>query len=524
WEASPTCTNYCHGGKWSADANYRGNTTSPSWTATTADADCGDCHRSPPATSGHSTVTGTTECGSCHNGYVCTAANLAACTVNKTVHMNGSLQVNASCTGCHATQVTGSAAGFSITRRPITPEFGYAWSHKRSANPIGTVSAADCGVCHMEGDVSGNMNGTYHGNGRINLRDPDTGLHIKQVAFVTVGNSVTAGNSAGWGYYDTSSAADASFYTFARNLSNATLEGTVQAIMINQCLKCHDSNGATNASARIGADPTKPFGTTIGSTTNYTGADVTAGGTPGGVTDVNYSFATSNASYHPIRGRQNNSYVTATRMYAPWNGITKTAGNTTSWGYIISCWDCHAPQGATGLQTMTVTAHGGTTTLRQAYWSANATNLCTACHRTVPATGASTNNHGAGSAWASGGNGTPGQAARDACYRCHGSYTNSKPPRPYAGQDAHGFNAFAPYAGTGDTMWPVGSTAAQEKYRPYAFMRNAGSVGTWNTAGDTVGWRPASAPGIPAGTATCRRGSASGCSNGHGDYTPGGVY
>ncbi|HET8734218.1 MAG TPA: hypothetical protein VFM45_10665, partial [Anaeromyxobacteraceae bacterium] len=465
WEATPTCTNYCHGGKWAADANTRGTLTSPSWTGTSTAAACTACHQAPPNTSIHS---GATDCSLCHNGYTCTTANLAACTVNKTVHLNGVVDAaGGSCTGCHASAIT-STKFAGVTRRPVTPEFGYAWSHKRSANPSRTVTPGDCGVCHMEGDTSGNMSGTYHGDGYVNLRDPDTGLQIKQVTF--------GGTGAG-GY--SSTAVDATFVTWGRNLSSNALEATVQAVMINQCLKCHDSNGATSAAARIGTVAAKPFNTTIGSTANYTGTGITAAGTPGGVTDVNASFATTNSSYHPVRGKQNNSFAAGTRMVAPWN-MTKTAGSTTGWGYLMSCWDCHAPQGATGLQTFTVTAHGGTTTLRGTAThatggtqpaAAGAVTLCNACHRLYNTCGsttdacATTTSHGAGSAFSSNpGRSTKSAYLRYACNKCHASGYTTAVVRPQRAIDSHGTNVL-PSTGTKTSRWSTDP-------RPFAFIRN----------------------------------------------------
>jgi hypothetical protein len=454
-------------------------------------------------------VTSATSCSGCHPGYTCTSGNLAGCQVNKALHINGVTDANVSCIDCHT-----AANG---TRRAIVPEFVNTWSHKRSATSSGTVSKYDCAVCHMEGDVAtGDKNATWHQNGLIDLRDPDTGQHIKAVSW--------GGTGAG-GY--TATAVDMQFVSFIRDLSSNQLEAAIAATMINQCLKCHDSNGAASTLAQVpagqGGTASKPFGTTIGSTSNYTGAGVTANGTAGGVTDVNASFATTNSSYHPVRGKQNNAFVSNSRMNAPWNALstsvriaTASAGSTTTWGFLVSCWDCHSPLGARGVQTRSVTAHGSPTTLRQNYWASASLNLCTSCHNVQAGNGS---NHGAGSAWASGGSSTPGANSKTACYRCHGSVTNSKPPRPFSGQDAHGYDAFAPWTGT-DTMWPVGATNTS---KPYGFMRNAGGSGTWNVSG-TAGWRPASTPTLTAGTATCASGTASGCSNGHGTYTPGGVY
>jgi hypothetical protein len=83
WETTPTCTNYCHGGKWApaspaTNAQYRGAVTSPSWTATTAAVTCSACHLSPPTSAAHASVGPTVNCSGCHAGYACTSGNLAA--------------------------------------------------------------------------------------------------------------------------------------------------------------------------------------------------------------------------------------------------------------------------------------------------------------------------------------------------------------------------------------------------------------------------------------------------------------
>jgi predicted CxxxxCH...CXXCH cytochrome family protein len=490
--AAGCASTYCHG-------QFRNGQTGKTlvW-AQDITLTCNSCHGTAgpnPATPPGGSHPANSTCATCHTGYTGT-------TVNLTTHMNGRLEAaGGDCTGCH-----NSAQG---TRRAIVPEFAGAWSHKRSA--AGAVTKFDCAVCHMEGDpTTGDTTAAHQGTpgGNINLRDPDLGTEILGVTW----------GGTGAGTY-TSTASPVAFTRFSRNLGSATLEPAVQAIMINQCLKCHDANGANSPLARVPTTGTaaKPFGTTIAGA-GYTGAGVTALGTLGGVTDVSASFAATNSSYHPVRGKQNNSYVGNARMYAPWNALSpaKVAATTTSYGYLISCWDCHAPVAATGVQTSTVTAHGGAATLRRSVWVQSTTdNLCIVCHNTT----AGSNDHGAGSAWASGGNSTPGSRARDACYFCHSS-SIAKPARPIPAQDAHGFNAFAPAAGT-DTMWPVGAT---NTYRPYGFMRSiAATGGRWSG----TSWRPSRTPELTSGSATCG-GSGSlgtGCgSENHGTYTPGGVY
>jgi hypothetical protein len=314
--------------------------------------------------------------------------------------------------------------------------------------------------------------------------------------------------------------------------------------MINQCLKCHDANGAMDPEAQVsGGTPGKPFATTITTSGYYQGGNgMTAcgAGTNGCVTNIDASFGTGNASYHPIKGKQNNSYIGNAAMMAPWNALptNKTAGvinATNSWGYLISCWDCHAA--SSGTLTSTVTAHGSAptpanatrVTVRARIYTAStlgSVNLCRQCH--FPAN--QTSNHPASSAAASHDNNPNSWMAR-ACHYCHlstwgGGTVGTPPPRPMPAQDYHGFDAFGPNMPTTDRMWPVGTL---ESFKPYAFMRNVGNVtgsqGNWRSA--NAAWRPRTAPGQTMGAASCGGNvlMSSGCTGrSHNSYGPGGVY
>ena len=405
----------------------------------------------------------------------------------------------AGCTECHNGVINSPVAATLdatvTTRRNVVAEFSNTWSHKRSGG--GTVTAYDCIVCHMEGDMSTGKGTSSHANGYVDLRDPDLGTAIESVTW----------NGATPGQYN-SSGSQLQFVRFSRNLGSNTLEANATAIQINHCLKCHDADGATNANAQVlGGSALQPFNTTI---TGHV-APYNSNG-QGNVVDVNSSFATANASYHPVRGKQNNSYTQGAMMIAPWN-MTKTNGNNTQYGYLISCWDCHAPSGATGVQTSTVTAHGAIATLRGAIRQAGttaATNLCLNCHATTYATTAS--QHPTGSAFAAGGSGAMSTTYFNNCSYCHANgpanatgYQTST-ARPLRGEDAHGFNDRT--AGTpGSVFLTTGS-------RPYAFFR-----------GSLEQWRPLSAPELGAGNATCT-GNSGTCNNNMGNdtYTPGGAY
>jgi hypothetical protein len=360
----------------------------------------------------------------------------------------------------------------------------------------------------MEGNVSdGSRNFTYHGNGYVELRDPDTGSTIKQATW--------SNSPAGAGSY-ASGATDARFVRFSRslatNLESDANYATLGGIMMNQCLHCHDANGSINASAQVpGGSALKPFATTI---TGHV-APFNSNGN-GNVVNVAGSFNPTNATYHPVMGKQNNSYTQGTQMVAPWN-LAKINGNNTQYGNLISCWDCHAPSGisSSATLTMTVTAHGAPATLRapvRAGGNTAAANLCLNCHATVYATTAG--NHGAGSAFATGGSvGNMTATTFSNCHNCHsyngavGATVSAAGTRPNRAEDVHGFNDRTP--GTVGSVWTTSGV------KPYAFIRNTLSV-----------WAPATVGGVAPPSAHTCTGTGGSCNNNmnNSSYTPGGVY
>lgn len=367
-------------------------------------------------------------------------------------------QGTGTCIDCHA-----QARGTSPVRRATVNEFGGLWGHKKQGRA--PLANADCYPCHMEAMSDGTINTSYHGagagNGSIDLRDPDTGSAI----------------SLGVGYQ------------FSRDLSSNVISTQVTAIQ-TFCLKCHDSNGASTLAASLQYDPW--------------GAGVT-------VVNVDAHFATSNASFHPVKGAQNNSYCDVDTMEAPWdvpNGTHK----------LITCFDCHAALNSSGTQTSTVVAHGGDGTLRAAYdaVSGSATQLCVVCHKksvywtttihNILSTGGpgvsgfnSTSDNGAWATWHAVNKGYYG-----GCTVCHGTTAQpaTLPGRPTNAINAHGFNTIA--NGT-STQWP--STA-----KPFGFMRNSNNMYNWNYS------TSASCGGSTNGTPKmCGRGATY-------TYTPGGTY
>jgi len=154
WEASPTCTNYCHGAGF--DAAHAGTGTRPSWTGAAVATACGSCHKAPPTSSAHASVTSSTSCGACHAGYACTSGNLGACTVNKATHLNGSLDaVSLTCTSCHGDSTQTATAAAPLHAAPPADADGLSsggtkiGAHQKHLTSTTYTSAGlACTTCH----------------------------------------------------------------------------------------------------------------------------------------------------------------------------------------------------------------------------------------------------------------------------------------------------------------------------------------------------------------------------------------
>lgn len=520
-----SCTTYCHSQGTSKTTNAgesrTGAVSTPlvpaTWATTTTT--CASCHGNPPSYTTGATTWGAAKAnshqGTTHAAQVCTRCHnsVTGPTTVTTGHADGLYTVaaasvgytyaaaggscNATGTGCHNTTsiqwgtslgcIDCHAAGQG-TRRALSTEITtYTWSHKKTA---GVWNSSDCCVCHMEGDpATGSTNATYHKNNQLDFRDPDTGVTIKGVTFAGAPGAYT------------STATDATAATFVRNTGTNALEAFAQAVQVNLCLKCHDANGAASSLAWVpGGTATQPFGT--------------AGGT---ALDVNAHFATTNAAYHPVTGKQNNSYANANTMETPWN-FTKTAGNNTSYGYLLTCWDCH--DSSTTARTIgganASVSHGGAVTLRATYdaTSKQSTKLCVVCHKQSVywgtdggATAGQGYTHVAnnglsalsiGSAqWNSGGYHDHNKWAFFGCTVCHGATDKAgvMPARPARAENVHGSNTVA----SGGTTWTTSGA------KPYSFLRNTNAWSDWNLS-----------------TKTCNMNG--GCRATTGTYTPGGTY
>ena len=424
----------------------------------------------------------------------------------------------AGCVDCHngiiSAPTASTVSGGTVTQRDnVISEFGLAWGHKKSGR--GTVANADCIVCHLEGDYSTQKTSSKHMDGNIDLRDPDGS-----------GETPITNNSGGVFTFATYSI---SYNAGARTTS---LGNTVpEVIAVKFCMKCHDSNGAINPTARSNNGGTgtqyMPFGgIALGS--SYTGTNGAIG--TQGLINVTSQFTSTNSSRHPVGAPNSRAYPYSTRLVAPYNNIGTTrdsntlAANTASPrvkanSVVLVCDDCHTVTTVVGsspsLVNRTITAHGNAVSLRGTYFTSSPT-LCLGCHGGLATVGTTTTymdtngDHNNGSALSTGNNniGTGIQT----CHNCHFS-SQTAPARPIKAADVHGFNGMLATGGT----WTFG---AANGMRPVAFIRNSG----WTTTSP----RPYVATGITAGASSCggtTSASIGSCgSQTHDPYYPGGSY
>jgi len=427
-----------------------------------------------------------TICGGCHEGEPTNGNHPYNPPVAPMNCFNNTL-----CHGVKATTCVGCHVAPQGTRDAVVGEFGLAWGHKKAGR--GAVTDADCIVCHLEGNFSSQVRSALHGDGKIDLRDPDG---AGETAITNILNSAFTFTQF------------ATSYAPGSRTSTGHTSNNVDNVLTQKfCLACHDNNGATNPTARTpGGTAFMPWGN-INLGANYTVANGAAAA--GGVINVKSQFATTNSSVHPVLGPRSSDYPVNTRLAAPYDniGTVRTAGgHSLANSVVLNCFDCHNTPTAP-LTNRTVAAHGNAETLRGTiYVNGAASTLCTTCHTGYTAAPASASFHGSGSAWAATGS---SHDSRITCHACHGSNTGSaRAVRPLGAQDYHGNNALV-----GGGLWPTVNS------RPYAFIRG------W-TGG--AYHRPYRSSEFAAGSATCGAGTCP--TNGQvGDgttrtYGPGGTY
>lgn len=485
----------------------------------------------------HASVYGSNACSLCHTGggtgtsthgssnrVAKTAANVvvagtdiasytAATSTCNTIACHGGTSAQwgvtvPGCVNCHAGAITRTKGRPGVVMASVVAEFGLAWSHKRTAG--GAVTDADCIVCHLEGDATTQRPSAKHADGNIDLRDPD-GTGEQAITNVST-NGVFV-----FQRFSTS-------YAAGSRTTTGHLSDSIDNVITQKfCLKCHDAGGAANPAARIPTTGTafKPFGTTIAGAGYVTPLSA---GVAGGVVDVDTQLSVTNSSYHPVKGPNNNSYVTTATINAPY-GVAKVNG-TPSNGVVMNCFDCHNVVG-TPLTRRTVAAHGNAVTVRGVVTvsgtltngnppsATNDVTFCKVCHSTATYQNG-TNRHGAGSAFTSSTDKDMIAYVNYGCNICHSSGYTTAVIRPVRGQDVHGVNVLPTGGLTKTGRWSGAATGtpALVDARPYAFIRNTQVL-------------PNHVPlknGATTYSTACMGGNASPCSQGTQTYAPGGTY
>ena len=158
--APATCTTtYCHGSNM-PKGDTTGTARSPQWSNAalmtgSPGADCGTCHGNPPASvaSSHNGKTATTSCVTCHSMVVDVTGKI----INKSLHMNGLVEVVADCNGCHKYDVTGTNAWLNSSGTDLAHYKHITFIKNRigygtlavTSQTFGTgENVAVCGTCH----------------------------------------------------------------------------------------------------------------------------------------------------------------------------------------------------------------------------------------------------------------------------------------------------------------------------------------------------------------------------------------
>jgi predicted CxxxxCH...CXXCH cytochrome family protein len=159
WNGTTCTASYCHG-------NFNGGNlaAAPNWT-TTGTLACNSCHALPPATPAHSNPA--LACSTCHG------AGFSTTTVDKVLHINGVVDVNAgaqSCTTCHGdnanARVAIAGADPALNSSPPLGTKGETLTstkavgmHQGHLNTGTFASPTACAECHIVPITNGHSNG-----------------------------------------------------------------------------------------------------------------------------------------------------------------------------------------------------------------------------------------------------------------------------------------------------------------------------------------------------------------------------
>lgn len=218
WNGTTCTASYCHG-------NFTGGNTAaaPNWT-TSGTLACNSCHGIPPNTPAHANPA--LACSTCHGtGYSTT-------TVNKTLHINGVVDVDSSsmtCTSCHGDNARGAVAGGdpALKSSPPLGTKGETLTSTRAVGmhqghltaPLAWSTPTACAECHVVPITNS------HSNAKVDMLFG---------ALAKTGNVTPAWN----GTTCTASYCHGN-YTGGANAAPAWTSGTVS------CTSCHGNPPAT---------------------------------------------------------------------------------------------------------------------------------------------------------------------------------------------------------------------------------------------------------------------------------------
>ena len=208
------CANvYCHG----ATLNAGGSNHSPQWTQVNGtQAACGTCHGAPPP-SPHPVATLTT-CINCHPATM----NANGTIKDKTKHINGALELTATCNACHGNALN-NAPPTDLAGNSATTSLGVGAHQSHLLGSGNLTSAVACDQCHKV---------------PTSVNDP---THIDGTVEMTWGSLATSGGAAP--AFNTGTAQCANVYCHGATLNAGGSNHSPQWTQVNgtqaACGTCH---------------------------------------------------------------------------------------------------------------------------------------------------------------------------------------------------------------------------------------------------------------------------------------------
>ncbi|MDH3997280.1 MAG: CxxxxCH/CxxCH domain-containing protein, partial [Desulfuromonadales bacterium] len=237
-----SCTVYCHGANMPNSNN--GDNTTPAWTDTSTG--CSFCHGAPPNSGGHGGSETLTQCSGCHPDTVDGTGAIS----DNTKHIDGTVQVSASCTGCHNGGGPGAKL-ISADSPHSETSTGFSCEDCHTGHTGGTILIANnatVGINYQDG-----VNG-YTGDNGINLGGTGTtGSTEQQICNnchaatyqpwnVTQGN-YTTGTLSNYSNWAAASWTSANFSSYKPNTIQSNHYDQAAGMKCSYCHDVHDTYG-----------------------------------------------------------------------------------------------------------------------------------------------------------------------------------------------------------------------------------------------------------------------------------------